>query len=287
MFSFMPLWLLFALLSAATAAVASLYQKHFLARDRHDSVLTGSLYQIATGIGILASGWLFGLMQWRYTTQALQITAGLVIIYIIGATIYYIVLKKLDISVITIISSSRSIYTLIAGYVLFGEMLDRTQIIGMVLILFAIVLTQFKNRARVETDSFILLIIFTIIVGVGTAIERRLLTQIDLYLYLFLAFAIPGIVSHLYQRVITHKSLHMTRSYLWSVGLVGMFQTLSSVTMMYALASAPTATQPSIASQTRTLMVVIGAWVFLGEKTHTKTKLMAACICICGMILLI
>jgi drug/metabolite transporter (DMT)-like permease len=175
---------------------------------------------------------------------------------------------------------------LVGAYFLFHEVLVAHQLIGMGLIFMGIIITQHRHRAHMDTRTLFLLSVFVLCVGMGQVAERYLSQHMNIYLYLGLAYCIPSGILFTIQYMRQKKPLVYKRRTFLAGLLVASTLAVGSVLLMRAIQYAPTATQPSIVSQSRVIITVILAALFLQERTHLYTKLLSAMLCVCGLILL-
>ncbi len=278
------LWLSFA--SAFAQSISGLVQKNHISKNFNDSILTGCLFNFLAGVMCLGIGVALGEFAWTYTTFSFVLTLIVSVGYMLSTAAYFEVLRYTDVSLLTIFGSLRSVCTLIGAYALFGEVLNLHQLIGMCLVFLGIVVTQRRHRTHLTARTLALVSVFVLCVGLGQVAERYISHHMNIYLYLCLAYCIPSGALFLIQYRKQQRPLLRKKHTIGTGLIVASTLAVGSVLLMRAIQYAPTATQPSIVSQSRVVITVILAALFLHERTHLRTKLFSAVLCVLGLILL-
>lgn len=184
----------FTLTVASVLALVSFYflTKKALNSPHVDSRFYGSFMQIATGLVSLPIALLYG-FHFQVTQESLLLLVGMAIAYVIGPSLYYIGLQKVDLSETTILDSSGVIWSLILGAILLGEQPTWNKVIGIVFILAAILIIAIKKGNRVHFTKYqILILIAPFFYSLAAVFDNRLLTFSNPISYLSLSFLIAG-----------------------------------------------------------------------------------------------
>lgn len=284
-------WLAYALLSVMTQSISTILQKNHASKKINHTVITGSLYQIVTGIAIAIYALVIGN---HLTSDKIQLSpSGLslvlmaIVIYSFGTWAYYKSIYHLNASLLTIILSSRALITTFIGLVFLGEEIHRNQYIGMALIMISIFVSQDMKRIKADSLGIIYAILASLTFGIGSSLERVILDEVDLYVYLVPAFVVPGVLLFYFQKwQLAGKKIFLTKITTGHILIVGVIGAVAGISSMLSLGSAPSIGHYSFVSQTRVIAVVIMAFVFLGEKSNIKKGIFAALLCTLGLVLL-
>ncbi len=284
-------WLAYALLSVTMQSISTILQKNHASKKINHTVITGSLYQIVTGVviaiyALTIGGHLVG-GKIHITTSGLLLVGTALVIYSFGTWAYFKSMYHLNASLLIIILSSRALITTFIGLIFLGEQIQRNQYIGMALIMISIFVSQDMKRIKADALGIFYAVMASVVFGIGSSIERVILKEVDLYIYLTLAFIVPGVLLFYFQKwQLAGKKIFLTKITTGHIVIVGVIGAVAGISSMLSLVSAPSVGHFSFVSQTRVIMVAILAFVFLNERSNIKRGIFAAVLCTFGLVLL-
>lgn len=181
----------------------------------------------------------------------------------------------------------RAVVTTVVATIFLGETVHTNQLVGMILIFSAILITQNLKKIKLNLEGTLLAILASFIFGIGNVFERVILKEMNIYLYLAPAFIIPGVILFVFQTSrLSGKKITLTKVTTSHILTVGVISALSGILSMYAIIQAPSAGHYAFVNQTRVIMVAIFAYIFLQERGNIKRRIFAAFLCTLGLLLL-
>lgn len=281
-------WLILILISTLVSGVTSVLQKHHLGDDSHDPIRTGAWYQIIAGTFVALFGILTGQFLITYTTYSLAVTVIISMLWVVGGALYFWLVKRTEASVVALIMTSRVIFTTAISMLFLHEIFSFQQVMGMLLILGGVVLTQQVHRKKIYLKSITLLVLTAFVFGLGNIADRIATKEMNLYLYISASFILPGIFTLAILQVINNRSTHahaLLRH--WKpIVLVGTLTAIAATAQVCSISLAPTVGQVVFIAQLKTIVVVLLSALFLKERAHLPTKLFASLLCTIGLVLL-
>ena len=166
------------------AVLKSLGQRRYLRKSRLPSSIVASMNYV---LGIFPLALVVGLIlphhvNWSWWVVLLLVVEGLAI----GMfnKLSFRAIKRLPISLFQTLNQSGTIFIILGGWILLGETLSMVQIIGVVIILAAAVLSAFAAKAKtratkIQPGTVKLVIIAAIIMSIGLLTEKAALGHMD------------------------------------------------------------------------------------------------------------
>lgn len=280
-------WFFFMLLTVFFDSAILLVQKKWTTRKSHNSLVSGALYQIVVGIMIALFAILSGNLDMRLTITGLLLVVFSIILFTISASLWYYAIERISASTTTIVLSTRSIFALTLGFILLGETITFRQIGGTVLILMGVIYSQYSHRLTANIHHIAILVLNAFVASSANIIDRLATKTMNLYTYLILAFIFPGLIMLLIQKI-KHKKvqLRLTKPYMFHILIVSTLIFFGSIFYLFGLSKAPSTGLAVIVNQTKVVLTVILAAMFLHERGHIRQKVISSVMCLGGLYLL-
>lgn len=280
-------WFLFMLLTVVFDSAIILVQKKWTTKKSHNSLVSGALYQIVVGIMIALYAIISGNLDMRLTMTGILLVVLSVILFTISASLWYYAIDRISASTTTIVLSTRSIFAFVLGFLLLGEAATIRQIGGTVLILSGVIYSQYSNRLTTNMHHILLLVLNAFVASSANIIDRLATKTMNIYTYLILAFIFPGIIMLIIQKI-RHKNvqLRLTKPYSIHILIVSTLIFFGSIFYLLGLSKAPSTGLAVIVNQTKVVLTVILAAMFLHERGHLRQKVISSVMCLGGLYLL-
>jgi drug/metabolite transporter (DMT)-like permease len=256
-------------------------------KGSHNSFVSGSLYQILVGVMILIYALASGNWYIELSLHNLILIGMSVGLFTVSASLWYYSIQRIPVSTTTIVLSTRSIFALLLGFVLLGETVTFRQLGGMGLILAGVIYSQYSNRLTTNIYYLLILLANALIASTANIVDRLATKSMNLYMYLMFAFIFPGMIMMIFQRI-KHKQIHLniTKGYLYHILTVSILIFFGSLFYLIGLSKAPSTGMAVFVNQTRVVLTVILAALFLHERSHLKQKVVSSFLCLGGLYLL-
>ena len=197
---------------------------------------------------------------------------------------YFIAQKHVDAGITTLVSNIYTPVTIILASVFLNERLTLMQIIGTLLLLFAIVLISKKHRqGKLRFDKhFLMMFAGGVMLGVLLTAERSLQKITGFTAGTLLSWWSQSIVLGIAVLIMKDKTRHTTKDTLIT-GVLRFFQSLSWVILIFIVSNL------SVVSAVTTFKVVVifaAAALFLNEREDLPRKIFGSFIAVVGLLLM-
>lgn len=289
-------WIFFALLSVAFSATYSLISKKLLTdEDDHDpiayaSTLFGAVAIIGIGVYAFTS---FDVNDFKALTQPLVLGYVFlnVLFYSIAPSFYYRALKQLPASEVSILFDLTTLYIMIFS-VSFGiEQFSMLNLLGGACIISAaIIVTLAATKLKFSVSKYFwMMMIATVIYALAALTDNVIIARDYLPPLLFqvLSFGVPALlilVLNPKSRHHLHK-LYQPRVYKYVfINAIFFYCAFWAVYQAYDVGGTPS--QVNFMTASETVVTVFLAAILLKEKSHFKSKIVAALLASVGIFLL-
>lgn len=209
--------------------------------------------------------------------------------YGVGHIFYAKTLQKVEASAFSVYFATHAIWMMLFGVFLFGEALTWWQLAGALLV-FSGVLTLMKRPVQLLSDrgalyGFITGALFGVAITAWSYVGR----YTDTLSWAALSFLLPVVVIFLIRpkTLKAVSSLFRTPLMSWKLLLLAVFYGIGSLAMLYAYKEGSLAIISPL-RQTGIIVTMLLALLFIRAERHSmRRKLLAACICCVGVVLLL
>ncbi len=280
-------WFFLLLVTVVFDSVIILVQKIWTLKGTHNSMVSGALYQVVTGIFFLAIAIATHNLNLNLGVEGVVIIVASTALFTLSATLWFYALQRVPASTATIVMSTRTIFVLVLGFVLLGESVTLRQFAGMTLIMAGVVYSQYKDTLNFKLAFVGVLVCNAFVASLANIVDRIATKSINLYTYLALAFLFPGLVMLLIQRV-SHRKLHfhLDRDYALHILMIAVLFVISAAAYLTGLSIAPSTGLVVFVNQTKVVLTVILAVLFLHERGRAQQKVISSVFCLIGLYLL-
>jgi len=281
-------WQILAIASTFGSAIALLLQRRFFQKHDVGIVDYAIFFQIFTGFVLFLYALVRGLDTSVNTLPALNILyMGL--LFSFGSVMMFRAIATIHVSQFSILFSSRALWSVVAAFFVFGEVLTAVQILGATLVIAAIIIASYQKDFSSQNKGQLYALLAAIAFGVAFVNDTYILKDgFDVPTFLSFAFIIPGLIlSVIYPKAgrAAAKMLFSPKILLWATPISG-FYAFGAITIFLAFQEAYNAAVLASIAQLQTILIVLGGIIFLKEKTNITRKIVAGMISVVGVILL-
>lgn len=280
-------WQILLSISIVTYSVSVLLQRILLKNNKSDPIAYSIVFQLL--IGILIG--IYAVFKGFSTPNLVPIIPNLIlmtILYGAGNVFIFSALKMIDASEFTIVFASRALWTIIGEIIFLKESFSAQQTLGTLLIIASVILVSWKKQKFIFSKGFVFSVLAGLFFGFAFTNDAFIVNNFDVPSYLTIAFIIPSLaVWAIYPKSTAKMKLLFERKTLLKLGLLGIFYTISSITIFLAYQIGKNATQIAPLNQTATIITVILSIIFLKERLDLWKKLLAVIISFVGVVLII
>ena len=277
-------WQILVAVSVVTYSVSVLLQRILLKDEKIDSVAFSIVFQLLTGVLILG----YALMRGFSSPNLLPLLPNLALmtfLYGAGNVFIFKALKAIEASEFTIIFATRTVWIILAAVLFLSEQFSLVQLLGTGLILSSVVLVSWQKGLKLSR-GVLLSLAAAACFGLAFANDAFIIRNFDVPSYLGIAFIVPALAVWMVFPKSSSKMLPMLKkSFLKKLGVLSVLYATSAITIFLAYQIGRNAAQIAPLNQTSTILTVLLAIIFLGEKSQLTRKLIGAVLSFIGIIL--
>lgn len=278
-------WFYLTFVYIVLMTLSAVVNKKALNNVSTDELVFGSYVQLFTGITCLIlaliTGWKYEFNQnnwWQFI--------GMTTVYFFAVSLYFYGLKRVDLSLETIISSSGALWSLVFGIVFLGENLMLTKLTGVLLVLVSVAILFFRGKRIKIGKPELIICLSAIFYSLGAVWDKHLNQYGNPLTYIALSFGVLSAVMLLIysKRVLTETRLIFSKNGVWkSVVLNGFFYAFSfwAIFEAYNKGGEVSRIYP-ITLSVSVFVSILGIWL-LKERTDIVRKLLALVVMLVGV----
>jgi uncharacterized membrane protein len=283
----MPLWLTLTVFGMFSVAIADISQRVSLRGQSPLSSITNN-FIVWNGIGFLSliyfllSGQAVPTIPASFLYQLIPIA----ILYFLGGSFYYQSFKSNSVSISAVLAMISSVITTGLGIMLYQESANPYKFLGSIIVIFAIILVNFKKGAKLDKYN-IYALLGGIFYGFAYTLDKHFVisTSPDFY-QMVLCFAV-GISSLIF----SPKTI-ITETKLFHRGLI--FSILSSIFFFFlyqkfyflAYTAGGEVGRIDVLNNTTIFIVIFLEFILLKEKNNLNKKIIPAILAVIGVAIL-
>lgn len=282
-------WISLVFLSAITSALSRIIQKTLLKDKNSDPFAFGFMY--GTTIALI-------FLFYTITTNSFDIPdlSGLFIniiisglFYSLGSILIFKSLKIAQVSEISIIITSSTVWSVITSLFILGEKITLNKVAGVIFVLLGIVAINFSKTQWKINKGHLFALIGAIFYGVAFINDVFILKHFQsISSYNIIAFSLPAIITlFCHPKSIRNISFYFTSKNLLNLLVCGIFNALATLAIFEAYRRGGEASVISPISQTSVIFTVIFGYFILKEKDKLINKIIGAIFTFIGVLFLI
>ena len=280
-------WQLLTAISVLSLSISVILQRTLIHRDRTDPFAYAVVFQGIVGILLMIVAISLGFKL--PGIQAVIIPAIIsVIFYGVGHIVYAKTLQKVEASAFSVLFATQAVWIMALGIVLFGESLTALQVAGTILIFGGVGLLV-KNLSSVFKDKGVFLGLLTgLMFGIAITAWSYVGRHTDTLSWAAISFMGTALVAFVVRPKSVQKMKPLLKpKVLVTLILLAVFYGVGSLAMLFAYKIGSFAIISPL-RQTSIIVTVLLALAFLPqERNRIRRKILAALICVVGVVLII
>lgn len=277
-------WLFFAFVNIIAISVANLYQKIAMRDENSDPVASAVVFQMLTG----TCYFLYALTQ-GFHMPPIALTPYFLIsmsLYAAGTIFFFSAIKKIEASEMSIITGIGSVVTIIASMMFLNDVFTFTQLIGVVCVLAAVVLINFKKNALVINRGIGFALLGTFCYGTAVISDTVIIRGFEVVSFLpVLSLGTTIMMMAAYPKKITSIFKLLTRVNK-NLLIYSLLYAVAALSFYFALGTGALVGQVSTVARASIIFTVILSSIFLKERKDVVKKILGAVVTTVGVILL-
>jgi len=280
------LWFYLVISSVLLASVSTLLQKVLMKEKESNPYVYALTFQlVVTGVVSIYAIW-----EGFHLPNLIPLLPSIglmVVLYGFANVVLFKAFQLSDASEISVISSSRSLWTILVAVTLLGEMLTANRIMGVLLITLGIAFVSWKTKRFNLERGHLFALLAAIFFGVAFANDTYLLRSFDVPSYTVFAFFLPSVFLIIIKPSAVKKmKVFFKLDRLLKMLVLAIFYAGAAITIYSSYKVGGQASQIAPISQSSTLVIVLLAAIFLKERDNLPKKIVAAIVVFLGVALL-
>ncbi len=277
-------WLLLLSINVVAISVASLFQRLAMKEEESDPVLSTIIFQFLLGLIVLpfaiSQGFSFPPLATMWPLFLLS-----TVLYALGSVMFFKSIKLIEASEMTVLAGAGAIVTMICAYIFLGERLVPQQYLGAAFVLAAILIIAHRGKKFVFNKGALLALLATSFFSFAVVSDTLIIRSYDAISFAAMMSLFPGVMLlFLYPKKILQlpKAIKTINK---NLIIYTMFYSVGVITFYGALGKGAMLSQVGVVVKTNIILTVILAAIFIKENDHLWRKVIAALICMVGVML--
>lgn len=278
-------WLTLTLISVVIVSFSSILQRVLMKSDKSDPASYAVAFHFLTGSVFMIAALAFGL-KLPPVNSNLFLFWGSAALWGAGTVLLFKALKLLESSEVVIITSLRSIVTIIASIIFLHESFNVQKMIGTAIILVSVLLVTNQKKSLKFNNGVIFAIGSSLFYGSAIVIDAYILKSFDPLSYLAITnFFIVAVLVVFNPKVLYKLQFLKNKKFLGSMSLIAILSASQAIAYYYAL-KLGNSSQIAPIGQSQIIVTVFLAAIILKERDHMLRKVIAAGLVMVGVLLL-
>lgn len=280
-------WFIYALLATVTFAFATVLQKVLLEKEAGDPVAFAAVFQFVTAIIILPLALKDNFVLPAFGGLWLNLIL-MTVLYAFANIFLFKGLKLIEASQAGVLGATRSFWTIISAVIFLGEGLSFWHFGGAFLIIFGTVIVTIEKKHWRLSRGHLYALLAAIFFGLAFTNDAFLLGDFtSVPVYGFISFLLPSLVILLVQpKVIQGVKYYLVGNNLFKISLCAFVYAVAYISTFTAYQQGGQASQIAPIVQSSVILIVLFAYLFLGERQRFLRKTLAATFAFIGILLL-
>jgi uncharacterized membrane protein len=279
-------WFPLVLIYIGTNSVSKIVQKISLKNDEVDSTAFSAFFLFTVGIISLP------FLYFEQIVFSLDIRAwGAVLLsgalYSTCFVLFYHALKSIEISQVETVATTRSIWSMFLGVILFQEALSLSKFIGVLLIFLALAVIYWeKGKFQSFGKHHLYTLCYAFLISCAYALDKYALNYFSVIMFQEIIYIVPAVftVVFLPGTLGKIKPLIKARKSTYLILLCCCFQMVSTLALYRAYQIGGELSVVGPLSQLTTILNIIIGIIILKERWHLKQKILGISLAVLGVV---
>lgn len=281
-------WEIFLIISILSFTIVGLLQKIILRDKNADPIIYAIIFQLLAGIfaGVYAALRGFSL---NFSELPLFNLFLAVVLYALFNVFLFAALKKEELSQVSIIISTSTLWTLFVARIFLNDYFPPIQLVGAILIIIAVVFVSVKKFQLRLSEGSLYALGAAVVFGVALANDAFIFrNNIDIPSYSAFVLFIPGVIlSVIYFRKLKNVKPRNDFNKRFKMLIATFFQAVGVITIYLAIDIGDNISQIASLQKMQNVLMVLVAIVLLKERERILVKISAAVLAAFGAFLVL
>ncbi len=280
-------WLSLVLISTVSFSLTSILQRALLREEQSSPVAYAFVFQLFVSSLFVVYVLIYGFN----IPPLLPVLPHLILmslLYALGNLSLFKSLKLSEASEVAVISSTKSIWTVLTAALFLGEVITMSRLFGTFLVVFGVIVVTWKKKVWNINKGYLYAILAAVFYGIAFTNDAYLVNYFDdVPSYMVLAFIFPSLMVLIFQpSLVKDLGSYKNKKSLVSLLAASIFYAISAVTIFLAYQTGGEASQIAPISQSSIVLTVVFAYILLKERSNLIKKFIGSLIVFLGVLIL-
>jgi drug/metabolite transporter (DMT)-like permease len=279
-------WYILSLTSLSLFSISSILQRKLLAKTTLNPVIYGFAFQVLVGIMAIP---IFFVRQGIVTKNIDIWTFILVasVFYAISNLLFFLGVKILEISQVSIVGSTKSLWVLLGSAIILGEGISLQKAAGVFLIILALILIFWRGKNLQPSKGHLFILGAAIFSAAAYVVDGLILRNFSASLYLVISSLATGMGTLAFSpKSINEIHQLLDKKFIPSIILISFIFTVAVYLLYYSYQAGGTISSIIPITQSASILTILMAVIFLKETSRLPQKITAAILSLIGIYLL-
>lgn len=277
-------WMFILFINVVAISISTLFQRLAMKEEDSNPVLSTIIFQFLLGCLIIP----FAISQgffWPSFSKLWPYFLFSTTLYALGSIMFFKSIKLIEASEMIILSGMGTIVTMLCAYVFLQERLVVQQYLGALLVIFSILLVQYKKQKFIFGKGALFALAATSLFAFATISDVLIIRTYNAISYAGLMSFFPGLMLCLMYFKKLRELPKAIKTINKNLVLYALMYSVGVITFYSALAKGALLSQVGVIGRSNIILTVILAAIFIKERDSLWRKVLAAVICMVGVIL--
>lgn len=280
------LWFYLVIINILFLSISTLLQKILMKEKDSDPYVYALTFQLTVTIVVS----IYAFWEGFHLPNLIPLLPNLgllVVLYGFANVVLFKAFQLSEASEISVISSSRSLWTVLVAVTLLGETLTIRKILGTLLVVLGVAFVSWESKRLKLQKGHLFAFLATVFFGVAFANDTYLLRSINVPSYTAFAFFLPSVFLMLIKpKAVKEMKVFFEWDKLWKMLVLAIFYGGAAIAIYSSYRAGGDASQIAPLSQSSVIVTVLLAAIFLKERGNLLRKVAGAIVVFLGVILL-
>lgn len=280
-------WQLLVLISVLLFSVNGLFHRALMKDDRADPFAQTIVFYGLVGIFAFIISLSRGGFYYHISLNQLPFFLLLTVFATAAPVLVFEAIKSIEASENSILLSSQRLWIVIGAFIFLHEAFSIQKVIGTLVIIFGISITQWQKRLVINR-GVLLALLAALFYAVGEIISFYILRDFDAASFTVYASLLPVVtLIFIKPNTIPKLTFYLKPKYAFNIAVVSVNDTLATLFLFFAYQTGRNAAQIAPIMATQTIVTVLLAIVILKERNNMSNKIIGAMTVVAGLILVL
>lgn len=279
-------WFYLVIVGVIFLSFATLLQRVLMKEEQSDPVAYAIVFQLSVSFVVSIYAFYRG-FRFPPLQPFLPCIGLMTALYGFGNIAFFRSFQLSEASEVSVISSSRSLWTLLVAILFLGESLTSVKLLGTFLVVLGVALVSWKPGRFKLQEGYAFALLASVLFGIALANDMFLLRSFDLFSYTTIAFLFPAVFLILIKPKSVKKiKLFFDRRRLVKMVVLAIVYGGAALAMGASYQAGGEASQIAPITQSSVILTVLLAAVLLKERSNLLNKIAGAIAVFLGVVLL-